>query len=69
MRGADWAANNGDVPRGSCALYGAPNWLVAESVSTVLLVRPSLRTKDASEMPKGSGEQEPLMKTLTARRY
>jgi hypothetical protein len=27
------ARNNGDVPRGSSALSGAPNWLAAESVS------------------------------------
>jgi hypothetical protein len=50
MRGADRATNNGNVPRGSSALSGAPNWLAAESVSAQWLPPRSIN-ENASSMP------------------
>jgi hypothetical protein len=41
-RGAD-TGHNGNVPRGSSSLSGAPNWLAAESVSAAKCLRLAAR--------------------------
>jgi hypothetical protein len=46
MRGATRATNNGNVPRGSSALSGAPNWLVVESVSAISIACASLAQRE-----------------------
>jgi len=39
------ATNNGNVPRGSSTLSGAPNWLAAESASATKCLPPRCKMK------------------------
>jgi hypothetical protein len=49
--GQTQATNNGNVPRGSTTLSGAPNWLAAESVSARQMPAASLLAENARAVP------------------
>ena len=50
------ATNNGNMPRGSSTLSGAPNWLAAESVSAGKCLPPRYKIENASAMPMPNDE-------------
>jgi hypothetical protein len=66
--GQTLATNNGNVPRWSSTLSGAPNWLAAESVSATKCLPPRCKNESARAIPMPNNEKGPRTRLFRSAR-